>query len=156
MKALFICTGNTCRSVMAQFLFIDEAKRRGLSDWEGRSAGLAAERYFAIPPGVHKALAARGITPEGHIAQLVTRDLLRWADAVFPMTRQHRDALWDEYPEYRSKTTLFLEAAGLGEIDVPDPIGQPDAVYLRSRDQIEQGILALIKKHAPTASNPRP
>lgn len=156
MKALFVCTGNTCRSVMAQFLFIHEAKRRGLDGWEARSAGTAAERYFTVPPGVHKALAARGISPEGHVAQLATRDVLRWADAVFPMTKRHRDVLWDEFPEHRSKTTLFAEAAGLGESDIPDPIGQPDAVYLRCRDQIEQGILALIQKHAPSTANPRP
>ena len=141
---------------MAQFLFTEQAKLRRLEGWQARSAGLAAERYFVIPQGVHKALAARGITPTGHIPQLVTRDLLRWADAAYPMTRGHRDALWDEFPEHRHKTTLFFEAAGLGETDVPDPISQPDAVYLRCRDQIEQGILALIKKHAPSTADPRP
>lgn len=156
MKALFVCTGNTCRSVMAQYLFVDEARIRGLAGWEARSAGLAAERYFAVPSGVHKALAARGVSPEGHIPQLATRELLRWADAVFPMTKAHRDALQDAFPEFRSKTTLFLEACGLGAHDVPDPIGQPDAAYLRCRDTIEQGIVALVKKHAPSTADPRP
>ncbi|MBI4348620.1 MAG: low molecular weight protein arginine phosphatase [Elusimicrobia bacterium] len=156
MKALFVCTGNTCRSVMAQYLFADEAKRRGLSDWEAKSAGLAAERYFAVPSGVAKALAPRGLSPDGHVAQLATRELLRWADLVLPMTRGHRDALWDEYPEFRHKTTLFLEACGLGSQDVSDPIGQPDAVYLRCRDIIEQGVVALVNKHAPSTADPRP
>ena len=141
---------------MAQYLFLDEAKRQGRSDWEAKSAGLAAERYFAVPSGVHKALASRGLSPEGHIPQLATRDILRWADAVFPMTKAHRDALWDEFPEFRAKTTLFLEACGLGAQDVPDPIGQPDAVYLKCRDTIEQGIVALVRKHAPSTADPRP
>ncbi len=156
MKALFVCTGNTCRSVMAQYLFLDEARLRGLSDWEAKSAGLAAERYFEVPSGVHKALAARGVSPAGHIPQLATRELNRWADAVYPMTKAHRDALWDELPEFRAKTVLFLEACGLGAFDVPDPIGQPDAVYLKCRDTIEQGIVALVKKHAPSTADPRP
>lgn len=155
MKALFVCTGNTCRSVMAQYIFNDEAAKRGLSGWEAKSAGLAAERYFEVPGGVHRALASRGVSPRGHVAQLVTRDLLRWADAVLPMTKGHRDALWDEFPEHRHKTHLFLEACGLEAKDVDDPIGQPDAVYLRCRETIEKAVLALLQKHAPPTADPR-
>ncbi|MBI5202270.1 MAG: low molecular weight protein arginine phosphatase [Elusimicrobia bacterium] len=155
MRALFVCTGNTCRSVMAEYLFRDEAKKQGHPDWESKSAGVAAERYFAVPSGVYKALAPRGLSPKEHVPQLATRDVLRWADAVFPMTKEHRDALWDEFPEFKAKTTLFLEACGQGAVDVPDPIGQPDAVYLKCRDTIEQGIVALVKKHAPSTADPR-
>ncbi|MBI4422133.1 MAG: low molecular weight protein arginine phosphatase [Elusimicrobia bacterium] len=155
MKALFVCTGNTCRSVMAEFLFKREAGRRSLEGWEARSAGLAAERYFVIPQAVRTALAQHGVQDVEHIPQLVTREQLRWADAVLPMTRAHRDALWDQFPEHRHKTRLFLEAAGLGERDVDDPIGRPDDVYFRCRDILAEGVRALIQNHAPSTADPR-
>ena len=156
MKALFVCTGNSCRSVMGEFLFEKAARDRGLAGWEAKSAGVAAEHYFSVPGGVHKALGARGISPVVHQPQLVTRDLLRWADEVYAMARNHRDLLWDQYPEFQKKTFLFLDKAGLGEKDVDDPIGQSDQVYEQCRDIIEDGIGRLLENHAKPTADPRP
>lgn len=148
MKVLFVCTGNTCRSVIAERLLRKMASDKGLQGWEARSAGVAAERYFPMPEGVKKALAERGTSPEGHIPQLVGRELMGWADLVVAMTRGHREALLDQYPEFTSKTKLFSEIAGRAEADVADPIGQPDAVYRRCRDEIETGLQAFLRDHA--------
>lgn len=147
MKILFVCTGNSCRSVMAEFLLARAAADRGLKDWEARSCGVAAERYFPIPGGVHKALGERGITVE-HTPQLVTRDLLRWADAVLCMTRGHKEVLLDEYPEFTSKLHSFGEYAGWGARDIDDPIGQPDPVYKACSDILEKGIRSILETHA--------
>jgi len=141
---------------MAEFLYNKAAASRRLAGLEARSCGLAAERYFPIPSGVKKALGARGVAEVAHTAQLVTRDLQRWADAVFPMTRGHRDALWDAFPEFRDKTRLFLEAAGESDGDVDDPIGQPDAVYERCCALIEKGVEGILRRHADTTARPRP
>ena len=148
MKILFVCTGNTCRSVMAERLLRKMAADRGLAGWEARSAGIAAERYFAVPSGVVKALAERGATPEGHVPQLAGREVLAWADLVVAMTQGHREALLEQYPEFTSRTRLFSELAGRGEADVADPIGQPDEVYRRCRDEIETGLDAYLRNHA--------
>ncbi|MFH1726682.1 MAG: low molecular weight protein arginine phosphatase [Elusimicrobiota bacterium] len=149
MKVLFICTGNTCRSLMAQFLMNKKAADRGMAGWEARSAGVAAERYFQVPPGACRALAERGVAEISHTPQLVGREILGWADVVLPMTRGHREYLLDEYPEFGSKVRLFSEAAGWGERDVEDPIGQPDAAYRRCRDLLEEGLESIIGKHVP-------
>ena len=154
-RALFICTGNSCRSVMAQFLFNKAARERRLP-WESLSCGVAAERYFQVPDGVRKALAARGINEIEHTPQLVTRELLRWADLILPMSRAHAEYLTDQYPEFTDKIHLFLEAAGLSRADVEDPIGKADETYLRCCDLIERGVEALIQKHAPPTTKPRP
>ncbi|MBI3297056.1 MAG: low molecular weight protein arginine phosphatase [Elusimicrobia bacterium] len=151
MKVLFVCTGNTCRSLMAERLLLKMAADRKLAGWDARSAGVAAERYFAVPDGVKKALADRGTSTEGHVPQLTGRELLAWADLVVAMTSGHREALLDQYPEFTSKTKLFSELAGRGEADVADPIGQPDAVYRRCRDEIETGLDAFLRKHASQA-----
>lgn len=120
-------------------------KARGLG-WEARSAGIAAERYFARPPGVTRALAAKGVQDAPHRPTLVTRDALRWADEILCMAREHRDWISEEYPEFRAKTQLFLEAAGLGERDVKDPLGRSDEVYEACCDEIERGVAALIRR----------
>ncbi|MDE2293144.1 MAG: low molecular weight protein arginine phosphatase [Elusimicrobia bacterium] len=148
MKVLFVCTGNTCRSLMAERLLLKLAADRGLPGVEARSAGVAAERYFPVPEGVRKALAERGTSPEGHVPQLVGRELLAWADLVVPMTRAHREGLLDQYPEFTSKTRLFSELAGRGEADVADPIGKPDAVYKACRDELESGLESFLRDHA--------
>ena len=149
MKVLFVCTGNTCRSLMAERLLRKMAADKGLKGWEARSAGMAAERYFPVPGGVKRALAERATDADGHTPQLVTRELLAWADLVAPMTAGHREALLDEYPEFTSKTKLFSELAGRGEADVADPIGQPDDVYRKCRDELETGLTAFLRNHAP-------
>ncbi|OGR59763.1 MAG: hypothetical protein A2X36_15845 [Elusimicrobia bacterium GWA2_69_24] len=148
MKILFVCTGNTCRSVMAEFLLRKLAADRGLAGWEARSNGVAAEGYFKIPSGVRTALADRGIAQVAHTPELVGRDAMTWADLVVPMTRAHRDHLTDQYPEFGSKIKLFLELAGKGAGDVADPIGQSDAVYRRCRDELEQGLGRIIDAYA--------
>lgn len=149
MKVLFVCTGNTCRSLMAERLLLKLAADKGLTGWESRSAGMAAERYFPVPGGVKRMLAERGTNADGHTPQLVSRELLAWADLVAPMTSGHREALLDQYPEFTSKTKLFSELAGKGEADVADPIGQPDDVYRKCRDELQSGLEAFLRNHAP-------
>ncbi len=145
MKVLFICTGNTCRSVMAEFMVKKLAQEKGL-DWEAGSCGLAAERYFQIPPGVRKALKAVGVEAVSHVPQLATRELLAWADLALAMTQGHREALAGEFPEFERKLHVLRAYAGLPDPDIEDPIGQPDPVYAACRDRIREALEALIAR----------
>lgn len=148
MKLLFVCTGNSCRSVMAEYLLRKLAQERGLSGWEARSCGIAAEKHFLPPPEVHAVLAGRGVREVKHVPQLVGRALLQWADLILPMARVHREYLLENYPESKAKIKLFWEeASGLAQ-DVEDPIGKTADVYESCRVQIERGLAAILDKHA--------
>ncbi len=151
-KFLFICTGNTCRSVMAEFLLNKLSRDKGLG-WEARSCGVAAERHFQVPQGVRSALKAEGIESVEHTAQLVTRDLLSWADAALTMTPEHRAEVLDKFPEFRAKVHVLKPYAGLkGPEDVADPIGQPDKVYAACCGEIRKALDAVIGRAAPAGA----
>ena len=81
-KVLFVCTGNICRSAMAEHLLRQLSKKQNLG-LEVRSCGTAADTYFEVPEIVHKLLSEKGVEPFEHTARLVTREPLAWADIVF-------------------------------------------------------------------------
>lgn len=138
MRLLFVCTGNVCRSLLAERLAAAAAERRGLSV-ETRSAGVAAERWFAVPPEIWRALEESGASRRPHVPQLVSRALLEWADEVLVMTARHRAALRDAFPEHARKVFLLRERAGLSG-DVADPIGKPWAEYDACRRSIAEAV----------------
>jgi protein-tyrosine phosphatase len=143
-RILFVCTGNICRSAMAEHLLRHLAKERGL-DLETASAGIAAEPYYEVPEAAKRLLAAEGVPPFTHKARLATREVLRWADLILAMTEEHHDHIVELYPEFASRTRLFREAAGFGEQDVEDPMARPDEVFARCLAVIRESLEALLR-----------
>ena len=143
-KILFVCTGNICRSAMAEHLLRHLAVERGLN-LETASAGIAAEPYYQVPEAAKRLLAEEGVPPFEHKARLATREVLRWADLILVMTAQHHDHVIELYPEFSSRTRLFREAAGFGEVDVEDPMGRPDGVFARCLAVIRESLEALLR-----------
>lgn len=143
-KLLFVCTGNICRSAMAEHLMRHLAARSG-AGVEVASCGLAAETWLEVPPAARRLLEQAGVPPFSHRPRLVTRDQLRWADAVLVMTRAHEREIVDRYPEFASKVRLLTERAGLKPADVPDPIGRPDEEFASCLAQIRTALEALLR-----------
>jgi len=143
---LFICTGNVCRSPMAEALFRRATDGRG--DFRVLSAGIGATD--GQPPTPHSVTAMRelGIDISAQRSRMLTAELVRQADFIFGMTRGHVDTIALLYPPAAEKTFLlreFDEALEPFEKDIADPIGGPYEIYARCRGQIEQGIAALLK-----------
>ncbi|MDD5303597.1 MAG: glycosyltransferase [Elusimicrobia bacterium] len=144
-RILFVCTGNICRSAMAERILAHWSQERGLG-LEVRSCGTAAESWYEVPDHARRLLAAEGAPPFKHAPQLVTRDHLRWADLVLVMTRAHRERLSEVYPEFGRKTRLLRELAGFGELDVDDPMGGTEEVFKRCLAVLKESLEALLQR----------
>ena len=143
---LFVCTGNICRSPMAEGLFRRMAQGRG--DYKVMSAGLGAINGQAPSTYAVRGLKEIGIDITGLRSRMVTAQMVLEADLIFGMTHGHVDAINLLYPQVQEKTFLlreFDDTLQVYEKDISDPIGGSYDVYLNCRDQIEQGIVSIFK-----------
>src|SRR5690242_6101704 len=143
---LFLCTGNVCRSPMAEGLFRHAVKDRG--EFRVLSAGLGA--MDGQPPSVYSVQAMReiGIDISRQRSRALTAEMVREADLILGMTHSHTDTVALLYPAAAEKTFLlreFDDTLEAFEKDISDPIGSSYPVYAECRDQIEQGIATLMK-----------
>lgn len=139
---LFICTGNVCRSPMAEALF-----RKMSSEWNDLhvfSAGLSAPQGAPASRDAVDVLAEQGIDLSKFRSQPLTEDLLVKASHIFVMTREHERLVDMFYPEYMHKVRL-LRFDEKGTPDVPDPIGQGRAVYAECKRSIERALPSVLR-----------
>jgi L-threonylcarbamoyladenylate synthase len=126
IKLLLICSGNTCRSPMAQVLFEDAWKRHSQSLNIGvSSAGTSAMDGVSATPEAREVMARRGIDLSNHSSRLVSARDIAEADLVITMGTSHKFSLLQRLPEYPSKIYTLSEVvphAVLG--DVVDPFGR--------------------------------
>ncbi len=143
---LFVCTGNVCRSPMAEGIFRHAVKSRG--NFRVLSAGLGAMN--GQPPSRYavEAVEELGIDISRQQSRMLTPELVQQADYIFGMTHSHVETICLLYPPAAEKTFLlreFDETLNDFEKDISDPIGGSYRVYVNCRDQIEQGIASLLR-----------
>lgn len=141
---LFVCTGNTCRSPMAEGLAkLALAKRLGCSveqlEDQGclvESAGVAASMGGRAAAEASATMQVYGYDLSGHVSQPLTPQLVQRADVIYTMTAAHREVVAAQYPEADSRIHL-LRSDGR---DVADPIGAPLDVYRQCAEQLKSAI----------------
>ncbi|HZU36991.1 MAG TPA: L-threonylcarbamoyladenylate synthase [Gemmataceae bacterium] len=145
---VFVCTGNTCRSPLAEGLCkkllaerlgcpMEELPARG---FVVLSAGLAAMMGGPAAPEAVEVANSFQVDLSGHRSQALTPQLLAEADYLVVMTRGHAVALLEQFPDLQGRVSLL----GTDGTDIPDPIGAPRDVYEECARQILNGLERLL------------
>lgn len=128
---LFVCSGNTCRSVIAEALFRKMMREKKREDVEVYSAGVMALSGLPASQGAKDILAKEGIDVSGHIAREATRWLLNASDLILVMERRHEEEILKISPEARNRVFLLKEFAKINDnnLDIVDPAGKSFDLY---------------------------
>ena len=152
-KIVFVCTGNTCRSPMAEILLKKRLQFLRLDGYEICSAGIAAKKGDVINPYSAAVLAEQGIEFDGFSSTLLTGKLLKEAFAVVCMTERQREYLmdmrWNAFQKSKKKTEAEIENnvysfAELTGEEVLDPYGRGMDCYRYVYSLLDGGMSALI------------
>jgi len=145
-RILFVCSGNTCRSPIAEHLFRKELEQRGLADrYVVLSAGSLGLENAPATDEALEVIAERNIDASGHRSRGLTRELVESARLVVGMTVAHVAAAEHVVPEAASRCRVITEfSSGDASCGIEDPIGQCVEAYRRCAAEIERALPAIV------------
>lgn len=140
MNILFICTGNSCRSPMAEHLFKKMLKDAHVTGVHVKSAGVEPSGFDDMTPEAREVLEKEGVTGAHHKSQGVTKAMVDHADEIYAMEEYHRQLLIHKFPSAAPKVKL-INAKG-----IYDPYGRPLDWYKKTLKEIKEALEPLLKK----------
>jgi protein-tyrosine-phosphatase len=132
---LLVCTGNSCRSVMAEGVLKKYLKELGKSDIEVMSAGIHAIDGMGPTRETIDVMSGEGIDVSGFRSKALTEALIKKADLILVMAGHHMDDIITRAPDAASKVHILkqfgikCETAACEDMDIADPIGMDKSFY---------------------------
>ncbi|HBK79033.1 MAG TPA: hypothetical protein DDZ83_04980 [Nitrospinae bacterium] len=125
MNILFVCTGNLCRSPMAEALLKKFSSRAGRSDLNARSAGTHAFAGNKSPVEAQQVADTAGLDLMSHVAQPLSQELVTWADEIVVMSPEHEEFIEMNFPIAREKVVELarFRLGGKPGDTIKDPYG---------------------------------
>jgi protein-tyrosine-phosphatase len=150
MHVLFVCTGNTCRSPMAEALLRQALSNRGADRITVSSAGTGAWEGAPASEGAYLVGLEHGLDLSSHRAQLLTRDMVKSADLILTMGGSHRARVAELSGEH--KVHLLGEFVGReeGRAEINDPFGSELTSYRATFEELQELITGVVSRVAGT------
>lgn len=126
---LFVCTGNTCRSPLAEGIARQELDRRGWQHVQVASAGIAAHPGDGASEFAVSVAARHGVPLDAHRSQPLTPELVAWADLVLAMGSGHVESVRRLGGDDKVRTLGDFASGEDRGYSVRDPFGGPEEVY---------------------------
>ncbi|MDD4953447.1 MAG: L-threonylcarbamoyladenylate synthase [Candidatus Omnitrophica bacterium] len=139
---LFVCTGNSCRSVIAEALLKKKLKEKNRNDVEVLSAGTMLTGGMGATESTKEVLAREGIDVSGHLSRSINAGMIKKSDLILVMEKAHENRVLEIAPEVKNRLFLLKEFAKINgnNLDIADPIGKPLESYSRTLEVIKEAV----------------
>ncbi len=153
MNILFVCTGNTCRSPMAEGIFKALLKDNNIDNINVSSAGISTFEGDSANEKAIYTLRNKGIDIKSHKSRQITKEIIENSDLILTMTKSHKGMILNALPEYLNKIFTIKEYVYINNneeltgknLDIADPYGLDYNIYEKCAKEIEENLKEIIK-----------